>query len=225
MTRVAYFDCFSGASGDMLLGAMVDAGLEIELLRQELAGLGLGGYEIQAEKLTRSGLAGTQVRVEVEVKHQPRRTLRGIEEIIRGGTCSAAVKERAIRVFRLLADAEAHVHGIDIGEVHFHEVGAVDAIVDVVGACIGVETLGIETVHASSLPLGHGMVQTAHGPLPLPAPATLALIAASAAPTRPVDIEAELVTPTGAAILASCATFCQPAMTIERIGTGFGRSR
>ena len=223
MTRVAYFDCFSGASGDMILGALIDVGLEVEALRGQLGGLGLGGYELMSEKTSRSGLAGTQVRVEVEVKRQPRRTLRGIEDIIGTSTCAPSVKERAIDVFRALGRAEAEVHGIDLEEVHFHEVGAVDAIVDVVGACIGLETLGIEQVFASSMPLGHGTVHTSHGPLPLPAPATLALMAASRAPTRPVDIEAELVTPTGAAILSTLGTFCQPDMAIDRVGTGFGQ--
>ena len=220
--KVGYFDCFSGASGDMLLGALVDAGLDAGLLRSGLAGLGLDGYELRVERVVRSGLAGTQAHVDLTPREQLRRDLRAIEEIIARATLSAGVRERAARVFRGLAEAEAQVHGVPVEQVHFHEVGAVDAIVDVVGAFIGLEALGIEHVYASSLPLGGGMLSAAHGKLPLPAPATLALIAAAGAPTRPVEIESELVTPTGAAVLTSVATFCQPHMAVERVGTGFG---
>ncbi len=223
VTIVAYFDCFSGASGDMLLGALLDAGLDQGELRNELASLKVTGYRISADRVTRSGLAGTQVRVDLDGREEPPRNLADIEGVIENASLSSAVKQRASDVFRRLAAAEAEVHALPVEQVHFHEVGAVDAIVDVVGVCIGLEALGIQEVYASSLPLGRGMVKSAHGPLPLPAPATLALIAAAGAPTRPVDTEAELVTPTGAAILTSAATFCQPAMTIERVGTGFGQ--
>lgn len=206
----------------MVLGALVDAGLEVETLRHGLHGLGLDGYELQIERVVRSGLAGTQVRVAVEPLEQPHRDLQAIEKIIAEAALPSAVKERATRVFQRLARAEAQVHGTRIEEVHFHEVGAIDAIVDVVGAAIGIEVLGIERAYASSLPLGGGMVNSAHGKLPLPAPGTLALVAEAGAPTRPAGTDAELVTPTGAAIVTSEATFCQPAMTVERVGTGFG---
>ena len=221
--RIGYFDCFSGVSGDMLLGALVDAGLDVEILRSGLAVLNLTGYGLRAERVARSGLAGTQVHVELDAGKQPARRLEDVANIIDLASLPATVKQRAADIFSSLAEAEARVHGIPVGQVHFHEVGAIDAIVDVVGACIGVEALGIDHIYASSLPLGHGTVKSAHGPLPLPAPATLALIASTGASTRPVDTDAELVTPTGAAILTSLATFRQPVMVIEQVGTGFGR--
>jgi uncharacterized protein (TIGR00299 family) protein len=132
------------------------------------------------------------------------------------------VKDRARGVFGNVASVEAAVHGIPVDAVHFHELGAVDAIVDIVGAAIGIDELGLRTIFSSSLPLGGGMVTTAHGRLPLPAPATLALVASVGAPTRPAAVEEELVTPTGAALLTSFATFCQPPMTVDRVGIGFG---
>jgi pyridinium-3,5-bisthiocarboxylic acid mononucleotide nickel chelatase len=219
---IGYFDCFSGASGDMILGSLVDAGLDVDWLRSELARLGMDGYELRAERVVRSGLAGTQMRVELQQRTQPSRNLADIEQIIARAGLSGAIKERATRVFRALGRAEAQVHGLPVERLHFHEVGAVDAVVDIVGACIGLDGLGIEQLYASSLPLGGGMLGGAHGKLPLPAPATLALIAAASAPTRTVATEMELVTPTGAAILTGLATFCQPSMAIERVGTGFG---
>ena len=220
--RVGYFDCYSGASGDMILGAMVDAGLDVASLRHQLGKLDVAGYELTARRVVRSGLAGTQVRVQLENGPQPARSLEDIERVIGSSALPLTVRERALMVFANLAAAEAAVHGIPIHEVHFHELGAVDAIVDVVGAAIGVEELGLDAIFASSLPLGRGMVTTAHGQLPLPAPATLALLASARAPTRPADIDAELVTPTGAALLTSFATFDQPPMTLERVGIGFG---
>jgi uncharacterized protein (TIGR00299 family) protein len=207
----------------MLLGALVDAGLDVEILRSGLAGLNLTGYELRAERVARSGLAGTQINVALDAGKQPARRLEDVVQVIALASLPATVSQRATRIFSSLAEAEAHVHSIPVDEVHFHEVGAIDAIVDVVGACIGIEALGIDRLYASSLPLGHGMVKSAHGLLPLPAPATLALIASASAPTRPVDTDAELVTPTGAAILTSLASFQQPAMTVEQVGTGFGR--
>ncbi len=220
--RVGYFDCYSGASGDMILGALVDAGLDVASLRNQLGKLDVAGYELTAQRVVRSGLAGTQVRIQLESGPQPARSLEDIQRVIGASALASAVRERALTVFANLAAAEAAVHGIPIHEVHFHEVGAVDAIVDVVGAAIGVEELGLDAIFASSLPLGRGMVATAHGHLPLPAPATLALLASARAPTRPADVDAELVTPTGAALLTSFATFDQPPMTIERVGIGFG---
>lgn len=219
-SRVAYFDCYSGASGDMVLGALVDAGLDPDLLRAEVARLPISGYRLEAEKAVCSGLAGTRVRVEAQ--EGPERRLRDIEALIQSSTLTERVRERAVGIFRGLAAAEAEVHGTAIEQVHFHEVGAADAIVDIVGAAIGLERLSIDRVYASSLPMGHGSVQTLHGTIPLPAPATLALIAQAKVPTRPVDVEAELVTPTGAAILVSVAEFRQPAMVVERVGVGIG---
>ncbi|MEA2641079.1 MAG: pyridinium-3,5-bisthiocarboxylic acid mononucleotide nickel chelatase [Chloroflexota bacterium] len=223
MSRVAYFDCFSGASGDMILGALIDAGLALDDLRSELGKLALTGYTIAAERVMPGGLGGTQVRVALTEPQRHGRHLAEIERIIESSTLSDAVKLRALSVFRRLGAVEARIHGTSIDEVHFHEVGAVDAIVDIVGAAVGLEKLGIQALYASSLPLGHGAVNSMHGILPLPAPATLALIAEAGAPTRPVDVEAELVTPTGAAILTTTAKFEQPAMRIDAIGVGYGQ--
>ncbi len=221
-TRIAYFDCYSGISGDMALGALVDAGLDPDLLRAEIGRLRLPEVHLQIERGQRRGLAGTQVRVLVNEAQPPARRLGDIEAIISASSLPPAVKELALAVFRRIGRVEAEVHGIPIDEVHFHEVGAMDAIVDIVGFSIGLLHLGIERCYASALPAGHGMVETAHGSLPLPAPATLALLAGVGAPLRPLDIAQELVTPTGAALLAATATFSQPPMRVHRIGIGLG---
>ncbi|MCL4535099.1 MAG: nickel pincer cofactor biosynthesis protein LarC [Bacteroidetes bacterium] len=206
----------------MCLGALVDAGLPFEELRAALAELPVGGYEITAERVASKGVTGTQVKVTLR-EEQPHRHLSHIADIIGASTLSAAVKERAIAVFRLLAEAEAKVHGSTPEEVHFHEVGAVDAIVDIVGTCFGLEGLGVTRTYASALPAGHGKVRTAHGLLPVPAPATLELMRRVNAPLRDVPVEGEMVTPTGAALLASFATFAQPRMRLQEIGYGFGQ--
>lgn len=220
--RAAFFDCFSGASGDMVLGALLDAGLPEDRLRAELAKLDLSGYRIEVQRVARSGLAGTQVRVRLEDRRPRERSLSDIEAIIGRSALSQPARERIQEVFRRLARVEAKVHGVAVDQVHFHEVGAIDAIVDIAGAVIGLELLGVDSVYCSPLPLGRGSVKAAHGVLPLPAPATLELIAEVAAPTRPVDIAAELVTPTGAAILTTMARFAQPPIAIDTVGTGFG---
>ncbi len=220
--RVAYFDCYSGISGDMALGALLDAGLDADLLRAEIHRLGLPGVQLQIERSQRRGLAGTHVIVKVGENRPPTRRLVDIEAIIGASSLDAAIQERAIGVFRRLGRVEAAVHGIPIDEVHFHEVGAIDAIVDIVGFAIGLHHLGITACYASSLPMGRGMVETAHGSLPLPAPATLALLAEVGAPIHHVDIASELVTPTGAALLASTATFTRPSMQIHAVGIGLG---
>ena len=223
-SALAYADCFSGISGDMLLGALLDAGLPLETLEAELGRLPLGGYRLAARPLTSHGVSGTRLEVLVdEAAPQPERHLADILRLIDGSGLDRGVRERAAAVFRRLARAEARVHGTALEDVHFHEVGAVDAIVDVVGAAIGLRALGVERLYASSLPLGGGTVRTRHGLLPLPAPATLELLAEIGAPTRPAPAETgELVTPTGAAILAELATFEQPPLRVRRIGYGFG---
>lgn len=220
--RVVYFDCYSGASGDMILGALLDAGVDEQALREQLNRLGVGGYRLAIERVTRSGFAGTHARVILDNLSVGARHLDDIKAIIESSSLSPEVRTPAIRIFERLGMVEARVHGIEVNEVHFHEVGAVDAIVDIVGAVLGLALLEVDEVYASSLPLGSGMVQSSHGPLPLPAPATLALIAEVGAPTRPLDVQSELVTPTGAAILTTLATFGQPPMTVDRVGIGFG---
>jgi hypothetical protein len=220
--RIAYFDCFSGVSGDMLLGALLDAGLGLQELTADLAGLGISGYELALTRQVRQGISGSRFSVLDLSGDRPARSLQAVEQILQQSTLSQAVVAKSLRVFRRLAEVEATVHGISVDEVHFHEVGAVDTLVDIVGFCCAAERLGLEAFYASPLPLGSGTVKTEHGLLPVPAPATLALLAAAKAPVIPSDARAELVTPTGAAILSTLASFCQPPMNIEKVGYGFG---
>ncbi len=224
--RIAYFDCFSGISGDMALGALVDAGADFGALKEGLAALGIGGYEIAAEKVAKNGIASTSVSVIVgghEAERQHTRAFSEIRRIIDGSELSEGVKSRSVAIFRRLGEAEATIHDTDIEEIHFHEVGAVDAIVDIVGACICLELLGIDAVHASAVPTFHGMAHTAHGTFPLPAPATVEIL--KHVPWRKLDIDGEIVTPTGAAILAELADRFgdMPPMSVESIGYGAGK--
>ena len=223
MTTIAYLDCFSGISGDMLLGSLVDAGLSVDELRSELAMVPLGGYRIETERTERAGLAATKVTVALEEAAQPHRRLPEISALIEESALASSDKERGIAIFQRLAEAEAQVHGIARDEIDFHEVGAVDALVDVLGAVIGLRLLSVETLYCSALPLGAGEVSSAHGRLPVPAPATLALLAQAQAPlAEGPDPEVELVTPTGAAIVAALARFQRPAMTVRAVGYGAG---
>jgi uncharacterized protein (TIGR00299 family) protein len=219
---IAFFDCFSGASGDMLLGSLLDAGLPLQDLEADLARLGVGGYRLTAPRVTRRGLTGTHLRVLAETDDRPARNMPAIEQIVSGSDLPERVKGQSLTVFRRLAHAEATIHGTSVDRVHFHEIGAVDSLVDIVGFVCALERLEIATVYSSPLPLGSGSIQTEHGRLPAPAPATLALLAQARAPTVPGPVEAELVTPTGAALLTEFATFVRPPMTIQAVGYGFG---
>jgi len=219
--RIAYFDCFSGISGDMVLGALLGAGCELEQLEAHLRQLPLNGWKLASTRVTRNGLAATRVVVEcAESRHH--RSLGAILKLIEEAHLPPRVAERASSIFRRLAEAEARVHDLPIERVHFHEVGAVDAIVDIVGAAAGLELLGIGQIVCSPLNVGGGRVKTEHGVLPVPAPATAELL--RGAPTYSSGIEHELVTPTGAAIVATMASSygAQPAMTVEAIGQGAG---
>jgi uncharacterized protein (TIGR00299 family) protein len=224
LARAAYVDCFSGISGDMLLGALLDAGLPIGELRDELAKLNVPGWELRAERVTRAGIAATKAHVELADSPQPHRRLPDIIALLDESSLQAADRDRASRVFRRLADAEARVHGIGANDVDFHEVGALDAIVDITGGVIGLRMLGIEELFCSALPAGGGTVRGSHGVLPVPAPATLELIAMAGAPVAPSggDRPMELVTPTGAAMVTELATFERPAMRVEAVGYGAG---
>jgi len=219
--KLAYFDCFSGISGDMTLGALVDAGCPLEQLREGLAGLRLAGWEISAEKVWKNGMSATWVRVKAE-DQQKHRSLSTILEMIEKSGLGKPVRERAAAIFQRLGEAEAKVHDAPIEKIHFHEVGAIDAIVDIVGASIGFAALGIERFACSPLNVGSGTVKTAHGLLPVPAPATAELLRGK--PTYSRGVERELVTPTGAAIVATlCAEFGeQPRMKTSAIGYGAG---
>jgi hypothetical protein len=219
--RIAYFDCFSGISGDMTLGALVDAGVELSALEAELRRLNLPSWKITAEKVKRGAIFATQVKVEAAETHHHR----GLTEILRliaQANLAPRIADRATRMFRRLGKAEAKVHQIDVEKVHFHEVGAVDAIVDIVGAAIGFELLGIDKFACSSLDVGAGNVKTAHGILPVPAPATAELLRGS--PTYSSGILKELVTPTGAAIATTLATRFgdMPLINLQSIGYGAG---
>jgi len=223
--KLAYFDCFSGISGDMTLGALIDAGCSPDLLREELASLRVPGWTLTTEKVWKNGMAATYVRVQTRVQtedQQKHRSLTTILEILTNSQLAPSVRERASRIFQKLGEAEAHVHDAPIEKVHFHEVGAVDAIVDIVGSCIGFHALGIERFACSPLNVGGGTAKMAHGTLPVPAPATARLL--QGAPTFSNGVQRELVTPTGAAIVATlCDSFgLQPPMTVSAIGYGAG---
>jgi uncharacterized protein (TIGR00299 family) protein len=221
--KLAYFDCFSGISGDMTLGALVDAGCDLELLRSGLAGLEVPGWTISSEKVWKNGMAATFVRVvtEDQAKH---RGLSAILEILDKSLLAEPVRKNASAIFHKLGEAEATVHDVPLEKIHFHEVGAVDAMVDIVGACIGFAALGIEKFACSALNVGGGTAKMAHGVLPVPAPATAKLLKGK--PTYSNGVQKELVTPTGAAIVATLCDFFgpQPAMSVSAIGYGAGSS-
>ena len=223
MTRVLYLDCLSGISGDMLLGALVDVGLSVDDLRSELAKLQLDGYRLESTTTRRAGLAATRVTVSLEETKQPHRRLPDILTLIDESSLPAGDKQRGTDIFQTLAEAEAGVHGSQPDEVEFHEVGAVDAIVDVMGVVAGLRVLAVEQLCCSALPVGAGWVETQHGQLPVPAPATLALLTKAGAPLKAApDPEMELVTPTGAAIVATLARFERAAMSLRGVGYGAG---
>jgi len=223
MSRVLYLDLFSGASGDMLLGALVDAGLSADDLRADLGRLDLAGYELQVERVVRRGISGVQVTVQSTAEDYPARHLPDVQRLIGQSGLSARARATALAVFERLARVEARIHGVAVDQVHFHEIGAVDSLVDIVGFVAGLERLEVEGVFVSGVPTGSGTVETAHGTLPLPAPATLALLAEVSAPLCPHPAQAELVTPTAAALLAELAVFAMPPMTIQAVGYGFGQ--
>ncbi len=219
--KLAYFDCFSGISGDMTLGALLDVGCDLAQLRAELRGLQVPGWELSAEKVWKNGMAATWARVKTE-DQQRHRPLNAILQILRDSKLASPVRDRASAIFRRLGEAEARVHDVPVEKIHFHEVGAVDAIVDIVGACIGFHMLGIEKFACSPLNVGGGTVRMAHGVLPVPAPATANLLQGK--PTYSNGVQRELVTPTGAAIVAIlCDSFGpQPPMSVSAIGYGAG---
>ena len=219
--KTAYLDCSSGVSGDMFLGALLDAGLPAERLRAELRKIPLGDYEFKQSRVLRAGLAGTRVEIVVPEK-QPERHLRDIEQLIEGSALTKTAKERAIEVFGRIAEAEGKLHDKPAAKVHFHEVGAVDAIIDVAGACAGLELLEVSELVSSPLNVGGGRVEAAHGSLPVPAPATAELL--RDIPIYSSGVDAELVTPTGAALVATLARSFGPLppMKVERIGYGAG---
>jgi len=250
MARTLYLDCFAGASGDMLVGAMLDCGLDFELLRSELLKLGVEGYELSLMRVDRSGISATKFDVHLTGELHPHghhhnhehshgehshgehshghkrqshhRSLSEIKRIISSSNLSELVKERAQAIFQRIGEAEAKIHNVPIETVHFHEVGAIDSIVDVVGACVAFDALKIGRIISSPLHVGSGMFQCAHGTYPVPGPATAELL--KGVPIYSKDVEGELVTPTGAAIISTLAESYGPTpmMKIEKVGYGAG---
>ncbi|MEA1951910.1 MAG: nickel pincer cofactor biosynthesis protein LarC, partial [Planctomycetota bacterium] len=219
--KIAYLDCPSGISGDMTLGALVDAGVSLDALNEAVGSLGLPGCRLVAMEVTKKGFRATQITVEYKPEHAHRH-LSDILKMIEGGKLTAKQKNLASKIFRRLAEAEAKVHGCAIEKVHFHEVGAADSIADIVGSAVAWDLLGAERIVASPVPTGMGKVRIAHGTCGIPAPATAELL--RGIPLAESSIKAELTTPTGAAILATLVDEFGPlpAMTVERIGHGAG---
>jgi uncharacterized protein (TIGR00299 family) protein len=222
--KAAYFECFAGAAGDMILGSLLDAGLDLEKLKEEIAKLGLSHYDIQAERVMKCDIAGTKARITYDESHHGHhhRNLHHITEIVETSSLDNRIKDKSLAVFRRLAEAEARAHNTTVDKIHFHEVGAVDAIIDVVGSVAGLNALGIDVVCCSRLRVGSGSAQCAHGAIPIPAPATCELIKGK--PVYSDGVKGELLTPTGAAILTTLATSfgLMPPMTPDKVGYGAG---
>jgi uncharacterized protein (TIGR00299 family) protein len=218
--RIAYFDCFAGVSGDMVLGALLDLGLPLEVLDEGWRMLGLQGFQLKHHKVQRGGLMGTQVEVQGEgtIKHY-----REMKAFINDSALPTGIKELSLKILGQLARVEAGIHGMEIEKVHFHEIGGIDTIVDAVGAALGVSYFAWDSIICSPLPLGRGWVEGGHGGhghLPLPAPATVALL--KGVPIVPAHSEGETVTPTGAAIVTALASGFGPLPEMEVIGVGYG---
>ncbi len=219
--KAAYFDCYAGISGDMIIGALIDAGLDFEVFKKALSGLPLSGYEVAVNKVEKKGISGTRFIVSSSGKEVPR-SLSQILKIIESSDLKNSIKETAISVFKNIASVEAKIHGKDIEDIHFHEIGAVDSIIDIVGAAIAVDILSLQRINASRINLGEGFVNTGHGLLPVPAPATAALLVG--VPVYSSGIQAELTTPTGAALISHLAHDfgAMPEMKVSSIGYGAG---
>jgi len=221
--QIAYFDCFSGASGDMILGSMIDAGLSPRLLREELKKLWIPTIRLNVEKVLKRGISSTQVIVEGKKEKRSHRNLKELVRIIERSDLESEVKKKSREIFQRIASVEAEIHQKPMEEIHFHEVGGLDSIVDIVGAVWGFQQLGIDQLYVSKVNVGMGFVDCEHGTLPVPAPATLSLM--KGRPIYSSDVEKELLTPTGAALLTSLGSEFgkMPSMKVERIGYGAGR--
>ncbi len=221
--KIAYLDCFSGISGDMFIGALLDAGLSFEDLEQCFRSLPFDSFHLEMKREARSQIFGTRFVVKTEEQEQAPRNLEVIRNIIRKGSLSSGVQEKSVRIFEELASVEGKIHNKPPEEVHFHEVGAVDSIIDIVGTVYGLERLGVTSLFVSPLPLGSGFIETAHGRIPVPAPATTALL--EGVPVYDSGTHHEMVTPTGAALVKGLATSFgpMPPMVVENIGYGVGK--
>jgi len=219
--RILYYDCFAGISGDMNLGAMVDLGVDAEYLKNELAKLNIQGFKLKLERATRRGITGTMATIEVKKSwHEKHRHLRHVEEIVNASALSDRVKTLSLKIFQLIAEAEARVHNIDIQKVHFHEVGALDSIADIVGAAICLDYLKVDKVLSSPIQLGGGTVKCDHGIMPVPAPATALIV--ENIPVKTGLVNHEATTPTGAAILAATVNEFTSNITAPIIKTAYG---
>jgi len=220
--KIAYLDCFSGVSGDMFVGSLLDAGLPLERLEKIISGLNLNGYRISAKKEERNSIFGTKFSVLLQQEDQKARHLKEIKEILKRSDLPLSVIEKCILIFENLASTEGEIHHVSPDEVHFHELGAVDSIIDIVAAIAGIHLLGIEKLFVSRIPVGTGIMTGAHGKIPVPSPATIALL--KDIPVYYSGQDVEMVTPTGAALVTSlCSSFGpMPPMTIDRVGYGVG---
>ena len=219
--KIAYFNCLSGISGDMIIGALIDAGLNKEKLEQELNKLNLSGYQLEVKKVVKMGISATQVKVKNKEENVSRK-LKDIEEIIDKSTLNPKDKKQIMKIFYRIGKAEAQIHQKDIESIHFHEVGGMDSIIDITSAVVGLRFMGVKKVYASALPLGHGFVKCAHGSIPVPAPATLELL--KGIPVYDGGINSEMVTPTGAGIITTYVKKFEgrPPMEVKKIGYGAG---
>jgi len=222
VTRIGYLDCPAGISGDMLLGALIDVGWPEQNLRELISKLKLGDVQLKVDRISKRGIAATQVNI-LSSPHQPHRGLHDLSAIVMQAELPGAIQQRVISALRLLAEAESQVHGVPVDRIHFHEVGAVDTIVDIVGALVGFEQLNIAEVHCSALPWSRGTIKTEHGILPVPPPAVALLL--RDLPVVGADIEGETVTPTGATLARTLAKQfgTMPPMRVERVGYGAGQ--
>ena len=220
--KIAYFNCFSGISGDMIIGALVDLGLDVNYLKKELQKLNLKDYNIEVKKIVKNGINSTKFDVIIKNKNNHERTIKEINKIINNSKLNNEIKNTSKKIFLKIAIAEAKIHNKPIGKIHFHEIGAIDTIIDIVGAVIGFKKLSMEKIYCSKLNVGTGSVDFSHGKFPVPAPATAEIL--KNVPIYHNNIEAELVTPTGAAIITTLAEKFgeMPTMKIEKIGYGSG---
>ena len=213
--KTAYFDCFSGISGDMILGSLIDAGLDFSRLKKELALINLKEYSLQAKKVKRGSLAGTKFDVIIR-KNAKSRDYNEIIKLIKKSRLDKKIKDKSLNIFQRLAVSEAKIHNVPLAKVHFHELSSIDTIVDIVGSVIAFDILGIEKIYSSSLPLGRGVVNTMHGILPVPSPATADLL--RDVPVRLGDGTSELVTPTGAVIITEMSDGFIKCPELKKIG-------
>ncbi len=217
--KIAYFDCFAGISGDMMLGALVDCGLDIKSLKDMVRSLGINGVSIDAKRITKKGIGATDFKLTV-TEQKKHRHLKDIIAIIESGDLSESTREKSKNICRRISEAESTIHQIPLEKIHFHEVGAADSIIDIIGSVWGLEQLGIEACYCSEICLGSGSVECEHGTIPVPAPATLELV--KGFPVTKKEIGAELTTPTGAALVTTLAQYSAALPTMRITGTGYG---